>query len=155
MQKRADLPKVDHSAIRVGQGSIVLTLLIAFILDLWPLVAAVAVINLLGAFVPSLSLWRLLYQQVLKPSGLIKPHVIPDHPEPHRFAQGFGGVLLVLGALLLALGFAVGGWIPVWIVILLATLNLVVGFCLGCFTYYQLNRLGVPGFDRSPVERGR
>ena len=42
-----------------------------------------------------------------------------------------------------------------WLVIGLAALNLFVGFCAGCFVYYRLNRLGVPGFTQSPIERKR
>jgi hypothetical protein len=38
------------------------------------------------------------------------------------------------------------------VLIALAGLNLFLGFCLGCFTAYRLNRLGLPGFDRSPLE---
>jgi hypothetical protein len=40
-----------------------------------------------------------------------------------------------------------------WVVVVLAALNLFLGFCAGCFVYYQLNRLGVPGFQYSPVKR--
>ena len=28
------------------------------------------------------------------------------------------------------------------------------GFCAGCFVYYQLSKLGVPGFDRRPIGQG-
>jgi cytosine/uracil/thiamine/allantoin permease len=63
-----------------------------------------------------------------------------------------GGGLAALSALLLALGLSIPGWIATWVLIALAGLNLFLGFCLGCFTYYQLNRLGLPGFDRSPLE---
>jgi hypothetical protein len=44
------------------------------------------------------------------------------------------------------------GWVLVWVLILLAGLNLFVGFCLGCFVYYQFSRLGVPGFEHSPLD---
>ncbi len=40
-----------------------------------------------------------------------------------------------------------------WRPSMLAALNLFVGFCVGCFVYYQLNRLGVPGFLHSPLRR--
>lgn len=152
MNERPDLPHVDHSAIRVSQASMILLLLVAFVTDLWPLVAAVAVINYLGVASPSLNLWRQLYLRILKPAGLVKPDVIPDHPEPHLFAKALGGVLATVSTLLLVLGLAIAGWVVTWVLIFLASLNLFLGFCLGCFTYYQLSRLGVPGFDRSPLE---
>jgi hypothetical protein len=112
----------------------------------------VAVVNVVGTLAPALFLWRLVYLHGLKPAGLVRPNVIPDNPEPHRFARGVGGALATAAALLFALGQPVAGWILTWVLMLLASINLFLGFCLGCFTYYQLNRLGVPGFDRSPVE---
>jgi hypothetical protein len=39
----------------------------------------------------------------------------------------------------------------VWILIALANLNFWVNLCVGCMMYYQLNKLGVPGFTRRPV----
>jgi len=145
-------PTVDQSLIKVSQGSMILLLVIAFVLDIWPLVAIVAVVNMLGALRPRLSLWRLLYGRLLKPSGLVKPNVITDHPEPHRFAQGVGATLAALSAILLALGLQTAGWTVTWILILLAGLNLFAGFCVGCFTYYQLSRLGIRGFSHGPIE---
>jgi hypothetical protein len=40
-----------------------------------------------------------------------------------------------------------------WLVVTLAALNLFLGFCAGCFVYYQLNRLQVPGFDHRPLAK--
>ena len=45
-------------------------------------------------------------------------------------------------------------WVMVGLVIVLAALNLFLGFCAGCFVYYQLSKLGVPGFDRRPMGQG-
>jgi hypothetical protein len=147
------MARVDQSAIKVSQAAMVAVLLIAFIADFWPLVAFVAIVNLVGVLSPDLFLWRLLYLHVLKPLGWVKPHVIPDYHEPHRFARAVGGVLAAASATLLALGFQLAGWVLTWVLILLASLNLLVGFCLGCFTYYQLSKLGVPGFHRSQPRR--
>lgn len=144
--------KVDQSAIKVGQSATVLLLLIAFITDFWPLVAVVAVVNGLGALSSRLSLWRQLYKQVLKPLGWVKPRVEPDRPEPHRFALAIGSLLATTSVVLLAQGQALLGWGVTWVLILLASINVMVGFCLGCFTYYQLHRLGVPGFSHGPLE---
>ena len=149
-----DLPKVDQSQTRVNQVSMILVLLVAFVLDLWWLVAVIAVINTIGVLHPPLLVWRWLYRGLLRPSGLVKPDVIPDHPEPHRFAMAVGGVLAAIATVLLVMGWSTAGWVVTWILILLAGLNLFLGFCLGCFTYYQLNRLGVPGFSQSPVDGG-
>lgn len=145
--------KVDQSALKVNQGFIIGFLLLAFVLDSVWLVAFVGVVMLLGTAVPSLSLFKRIYQHGLKPAGLVKPNVITDNPEPHRFAQGFGGVVVALAVLALLAGLPVLGWALAGLVALLAALNLFLGFCAGCFLYYQLNKLGVPGFVHSPISR--
>jgi hypothetical protein len=116
-------------------------------------VAVVAAVMLLGTAVPSLSLFKGIYQRLLKPAGIVKPDVITDNPEPHRFAQGFGGVVLLAALAALFSGATTLGWVLVGLVIVLAALNLFLGFCAGCFVYYQLNRLGVPGFAHSPLKQ--
>ena len=90
------------------------------------------------------------YKYVFKPRGWLKPDVLPDNPEPHRFSQGFGTVVLTLGTGFLLGGQTVLGWGLVWLVIALAGLNLFGGFCVGCAVYYWLSRINVPGFDKSP-----
>lgn len=150
MSDQADR-KVDQSALRVNQAFIIGLLILAFVLDSVWLVAFVAAVMLLGTAVPSLSLFKAVYQRGLKPAGIIKPDVIVDNPEPHRFAQGFGGVVLLGALAALFAGATTPGWVLVGIVVALAALNLFLGFCAGCFVYYQLNRLGVPGFVREPI----
>ena len=153
MPDAQDLRTVDHSALRVNQAFIIALLILAFILDSPFLAALVALVMLLGTAVPRAALFKLLYRRLLQPAGLVKPNIIVDNPEPHRFAQGFGGVVLVLALIALLAEPAFLGWALVWLVIALAALNLFLGFCAGCFLYYQLNKLRVPGFDRSPVKR--
>lgn len=142
---------VDHSALRVNQAFIISLLVLAFLFDNVWLVGFVGVVMLLGTAVPSLALFKRIYQHGLRPAGLVKPDVIEDNPEPHRFAQGLGGVFVALAVISLLAGQSVLGWGLVWLVVGLAALNLFLGFCAGCFVYYQLNKLGVPGFQRSPV----
>ncbi len=146
--------QVDHSALKVNQAFIIAFLLLGFVLNsVWPVVF-VAAVMLLGTAVPALSLFKGIYARVLRPGGLVKPNVITDNPEPHRFAQGFGGVVL-LGAIVALLGgMATLGWVLVGLVVVLAALNLFLSFCAGCFVYYQLSKLGVPGFDRRPIGQG-
>lgn len=147
--------KVDQSALKVNQAFIIGLLVLAFLLDAVWLVALVAVVMLVGTAVPALSLFKRIYQHILQPAGIIKPQVIEDNPEPHRFSQGLGGVFVALATLALLAGQSGGltavGWALVWLVVILAGLNLFLGFCAGCFMYYQLNKLGVPGFRVSPI----
>ena len=143
---------VDHSAIRTNQGAIVGLLALAFITNVPLLVAFVAAVLLVGTMWPSAALFQRIYRHVLKPAGLIKPDVIVDNPEPHRFAQGVGGTFALLGFLALLANLSTVGWILVWVVIVLASINLTAGWCAGCTVYYWLNRLGVPGFDHTRSE---
>ncbi len=78
------------------------------------------------------------------PLRLLKPRLVEDDPAPHRFAQGVGALFLTASALVLYLTTnAVLGWALDLIVFVLSGLNFTVGFCAGCFVYYQLGRLGL------------
>jgi hypothetical protein len=146
--------RVDHSALRVNQAFVIGLLILAFVLNSVPLVAFVGVMMLVGTAVPEWGLFKRIYQHILRPAGLIKPEVITDNPEPHRFAQGLGGTFVTLSLLALLAGANVLGWALTWLVVGLAAANLFLGFCAGCFVYHQFNRLGVPGFryDRAEGE---
>ena len=146
--------KVDQSALKVNQAFIIAFLVLGFVLNAVWLVVFVAAVMLVGTVVPALSLFKGVYTRALRPSGLVKANIIADNPEPHRFAQGFGGVVLLGAIAALLAGSAVLGWALVGLVIVLAALNLFLGFCAGCFVYYQLSKLGVPGFDRRPIGQG-
>ncbi|MCS7222245.1 MAG: DUF4395 domain-containing protein [Anaerolineae bacterium] len=134
---------VDHTALRFNQASIILLLVLSFLAD-WPwLVTVVGLIMLVGTIWPGAGLFRLIYARVARPAGLFKPDMQPDEPEPHLFAQGVGGLFLLAATIGFALNAAVLGWVLAAVVVVLAAINLFWGFCLGCFFYYQLARLGV------------
>jgi len=143
--------RVDHAALRTNQAVIILLNLLAFILNL-PWLAGVVALAMASGTALKTPAFGFIYQRGLKPSSLVKPDLLVDNPEPHRFAQGFGAVVLAVGAIGLYAGAPVLGWALVWLVIALAGLNLFVGFCAGCAVYYWLNRLGVPGFSQAPPE---
>ena len=144
-------PVVDHAALRVNQSAIIGLLIVAFVLESEWLAAFVAAVMVVGTAVPRLSLFKRIYQHVLR-VRFIQPDVIADRPEPHRFAQGFGGAVLAAAVVALAVGAAFLGWVLVWVVIALAAVNLFLGFCAGCFLYYWLARLNVPGFAVRSVD---
>lgn len=143
--------KVDHTGLKTGQAITILLLIAAFILDSVWMVALVAVAQLLGALDSPIAPYRLIYKHVVKPSGLVKPNVITDNPEPHRFALLVGSIFNGSAALLLLVGVPVVAWALVWVVIALANLNFWLNFCTGCWMYYQLNRFGIPGFNVPPL----
>ncbi len=147
-----DAPRpLDQTGLKTGQALTILLLIVGFVLNSWLLVTFVAIAQLLGGLAAEFAPYKLFYQYLLKPSGLVKPNITPDHPEPHRFAMLVGAAFNGAAALLLLAGVPVVAWLLVGIVIVLANLNFWVNFCLGCWMYYQFNRLGVPGFTQSPL----
>src|SRR5678815_1637815 len=108
--KSQTLQKVDHSALKANQLFIISLSILAFILNLPVLAAFVALVMGLGSalkvpgFLP-------IYKNILKPRGWMKPDVLDDNPEPHRFAQFLGFVFMAAGSISLFLGVTVlVGW---------------------------------------------
>jgi hypothetical protein len=151
----ATLQTVDHSALKVNQAGIVVTVLVAVFGSLFfkpavLLLPLLAIVLLLGTFAPRLALFKQLYFKVLKPAGIVKPRPVQDRPEPHNFAQGMGGVVTAIasvltyfitqpwGQALAAIGLALA-----LLVAVLAFVNLAFGYCLGCQIYYQLGKRGL------------
>jgi hypothetical protein len=144
------LTNVDHTAIKTNQAVIIILNIIAFILNAPSLAGIVALAMILGTLLKSPG-FKFVYQ-ALKSMGVAKPDILLDNPEPHRFAQGFGSVVMLAGTVAIFAGVPILGWGLVWMVTALAALNLFGGFCAGCAMYYWLNRLNLPGFSKSPPE---
>jgi hypothetical protein len=137
---------LDHSALKFNQISIITFTLLGYILNQPFLPSFVAVVLIAGSINSTFALFKLTYNYVIKPLKLLKPNPVEDIPAPHEFAQLLGGVVLSIASLLLYTGSTLLGWIFAWFVIVLAAANLFFGFCAGCFVYYQLRKLRVPGF---------
>jgi hypothetical protein len=133
---------VDQNAIKFAQTVITIWIVIAGALGAPWLIAFLAAALSTSAGSPSRSLFLLLYRRGAVPLGLVRPRVIPDDPAPHRFAQGVGAAFLAASTLALFTGATVAGWVLAGIVAALALLNVVAGFCAGCFVYFQLARRG-------------
>ncbi len=138
---------VDHSALKVNQAGIIVTVLVAFagsVFSPWfeLLIPVLAAVMLLGTWRPGLALFKQLYFRVLKPRGIVKPRPLEDSPVPHNFAQGLGGVFLVIATVLLPL-LAAAGLAVALLVAVLASVNLVFSYCVGCQVYFLLGRSGV------------
>ena len=145
------LRRVDQTGLKTGQALTIILLIVGFVLNSWLLVAFVAIAQLLGALAVPFAPYKLFYQYILKPSNLVKPNVINDNPEPHRFAMLVGALFNGAATLFLLANVSIVAWVLVAIVIVLANLNFWLNFCMGCWMYYQFNRLGVPGFVRAPI----
>jgi hypothetical protein len=138
---------MDHSALKVNQTGIIVTVLVAFAGSLFStaflaLIPLLGIVLLLGTFVPQLALFKQLYFKVLKPAGIIKPRPVQDRPEPHNFAQGLGGVFLGIASVLL-FGFPILALALSLLVAVLAFVNLAFGYCLGCQIFFQLEKRGL------------
>jgi len=137
---------VDHSALKVNQTGIIATVLVSFIGSAFyrpflVLIPLLAIVLLVGTFAPRYALFKQLYFKVLKPRGIVKPRPVQDRPEPHNFAQGLGGVFLVVASAFL-LPLPVLGLALALLVAVLAFVNLAFGYCLGCQIYFQLGKRG-------------
>lgn len=145
------LQKVDHSALKTNQLVIITLNVLAFILNLPILAAVVALVMGLGSAlrIPG---FGFVYKYVLKPQGWMKPDVLNDNPEPHRFAQFLGFLFMTGGSVALFSGANALGWGLMWLVVALAGLNAFGGFCVGCAVYYWLSRFNLPGFSKQPPQ---
>ncbi len=90
------LRPVDHAALRTNQAVIIGLLIAAYIADAPVVVAAVGLLMLIGA-ARTRPAFGWFYSWLRRP-GWLRPDVVSDNPEPHRFAQLLGGVFLGLSA---------------------------------------------------------
>jgi hypothetical protein len=136
--------RVDTHLAKFSQACTVLLTAIAFLLNQPVIVIITAVILALAALVPVISPYRLVYRGIILPLRLLRPRIVEDDPAPHRFAQGVGAAFLIASSLVLFLTTAaVVGWTLDLIVFVLSGINLIVGFCAGCFVYYHLGHIGL------------
>ncbi|QYG95562.1 DUF4395 domain-containing protein [Iamia sp. SCSIO 61187] len=109
----------------------------------WPLLAVLAygfVARVLTG--PTLSPWGRLVTRVLRPRLPVEPRLTAGPPK--RFAQGIGAALTVTAvAVLVVTGASVVPRLLVGAVTVAATLESVLGFCLGCRAFAGLMRLGL------------
>src|SRR5262249_32815180 len=130
--------------LKFSQAWVVVVSALAFILNLPILTLIGAVALALSALYPAVGPFRLLYRFVALPLHLLRPRVVEDDPAPHRFAQGVGATFLLAASAALFLTSATTlGWALDLIVFVLSGLNFSLGFCAGCFVYFQLGRLGL------------
>jgi hypothetical protein len=133
--------KFDRTSVRFNQTCIIAFLLLGFLVNIPLPVAFVALVMALGTAWPQAALFQRVYRDLLRPNGILKPDVHEEDAAPHRFAQGMGAGVLILAVLAFLAGAPVVGWALALVVVALAAVNLVFGFCAGCFVYFQLQRL--------------
>lgn len=117
------------------------------------LLMVLAGIFLLSGTIRTISPFSLLYRWVINPMGIIKSDYRLDNIQPHKFGQLVGVMTIVLALALMQLGYGYAGWFVVAILTALTSISYA-GWCIGCFMYYQLNRLGLGGFFKyAPTDK--
>ncbi|MEW1819457.1 DUF4395 domain-containing protein [Arthrobacter sp. NPDC080031] len=131
---------VNEYAARITAGLVVLAAVATLVSGLgWGLVLIAAGFWLRVLFGPRISPFALLSVKVLAPR--VGPAKLVPGP-PKRFAQGIGAALSTAAVVLFFAGFALGAWILLALLIVAASLESFVGFCLGCAIFGVLQRRG-------------
>lgn len=145
--------QVDHAEIKTGQLLTMLMSTLAFFLQDTSWLIALGLIFLVTALARPLSPFVLTYRYLIAPTGLMHSDYRLDNIQPHSFGQLIGAVTVGVVLLLHYSGFEWAAWSVVGVLFGL-TLVSYLGWCIGCFLYYQFNRLGLKGFFRhAPTDR--
>lgn len=134
---------VNEIAARLVAGGVVLMSVSAIVFQAHWLTAVIAY-----GFVarvatgPTLSPLGQLVTKVIVPRLGVAERPVPGPPK--RFAQGIGAVVSVTAAVLaLGLGFVTAAGVALAVLVVAATLESVLGLCIGCKLFAVLMRLGV------------
>lgn len=134
---------VDEVNARLVAGGVVVLGLVVALADarwLLPVVFAGFVLRVLSG--PRFSPLALLMTRAVRPRlTSVHERLVPGSPK--RFAQGVGATLTGVATALWLAGSGGAAEALVWVLVLFATLESVVGFCAGCFVFRQLMRAGV------------
>lgn len=138
---------IDHAEIKTGQLLTMALAVGAYMLDNQYLILALAALFLVTALYRSASPFVLFYRLLVRPLHLMRSDYRLDNIQPHSFGQFIGALTALAAFILLFRGWSITGWGVVWVLILLTFISFR-GWCIGCFLYYQLNRVGLGGFFR-------
>ena len=130
-------PKFDANVLRFNQIVIVGGIVTALLIQQPLIVVMIGAVLIAGSLDPRLAGFKRLYMSLIRPALRLAVNPSEDDPRPHNFAQGLGGVFLMVATLAFASGWVLVGWSLAIVVAALALLNLTTNFCLGCFLYYQ------------------
>jgi len=138
---------VDHAEMKMGQLlTIVLSIAALLLQDILPMLL-LGVVFFLSGTLRVMSPFTWLYHGVVRPLRLMRSDYRLDNIQPHKFGQLIGALTVVLAVGLVETGYATAGWGVVVVLVLLTAMSYA-GWCIGCFLYYQINRLGLGGFFR-------
>ena len=134
--------QVDHAEIKLGQILTMLLAVLAFVTKQPAYLIALGAVFLVTGFYRPLSPFVLIYRLIVRPLGIMRSDYRLDNIQPHAFGQIIGALTVLIAVALLYRGYGTAAWIVVCILFGL-TLISYLGWCIGCFFYYQLNRFGL------------
>ncbi|MDH5426400.1 MAG: DUF4395 domain-containing protein [Gammaproteobacteria bacterium] len=146
---------VDHAEIKMGQVLTIIISTIALLLqDPLPLML-LGVVFLLSGTVRVLSPFSMFYRWLIQPVGIMTSDYRLDNIQPHKFGQLVGALTIAISLMFMQLGYPMTGWGIVVVLIILTVISYA-GWCIGCFMYYQLNRIGLGGFFKhAPTDKSK
>lgn len=146
---------VDHAEIKTTQVLAIATASLAFLFEDPALLAALGAVFAVTALARPLSPFVLFYRYVVRPLDLVRSDYRLDNIQAHSFGQLIGAATVAAAVACLYAGYDAVGWGIVWVLIGLTGVSYA-GWCVGCFLYYQIRRLGIGGFFRhAPTDPGR
>lgn len=138
---------VNEVAARIVAGLVVATTLTIVVVGAtvlpqagWALWAVAAGFALRVGWGPRYSPFGLLATRVVAPR-LGAPRLVPGPPK--RFAQAIGLVVTAAAAVAFTLGAPVVAWALAGVIVVAASAEAFVGFCLGCWIFARLMAAGV------------
>ncbi|HEX3647735.1 MAG TPA: DUF4395 domain-containing protein [Pseudonocardiaceae bacterium] len=135
-----DRPQVDVRGPRFGAWVSTVVLAVVLITGWWPLLAAQAVVFLIGALAGlRWAPYGLVFRHLVAPR--LGPVTEREDAAPPRFAQAVGGVFALVGVVGFVTGGTPLGLVATGLALVAALLNAAVGLCLGCEMYLLLRRV--------------
>lgn len=132
--------QVDPRGLRFGATITALVLILVLVTGSWALLAAQAVVFVIGAaFGLRYAPYGLIYQRLVRPRLGAPRELEPEAPP--RFAQGVGLAFVLVGVLGYASGITVLGMAATAAALVAAFLNAAFEFCLGCEMYLLIRRI--------------
>ncbi len=134
---------VNEVSARLVAGGVVLMSVVALIGQfnwLLPIICAGFILRVL--FGPRVSPLALLVTRVIEPRLPIAPRLTPGPPK--RFAQGMGAALSTVAVVLeFGFGLTFAAYTAIAFLIVAASLESIVGLCLGCRIFSVLMKVGI------------
>jgi hypothetical protein len=132
--------QVDPRGQRFGAALTSIVLIVVLVSSSWLLLAAQAVVFLVGVvFGLRGAPYGLIYQALIRPRLGASRELEPEAPP--RFAQGVGAAFALIGVVGYVAEVPALGMTATAFVLVGAVLNAAFGFCLGCEGYLLIRRL--------------